>query len=80
MALTPICFNAAMLARPGTSVGVMVWAGPCREMKATRAPEGREEMVMGDEGFPQGYTRQSIYMAGHAASLDDLQSQSRGSC
>lgn len=69
MALTPMCFNAAMLARPGTSVGVMVWAGPCREMKATRAPEGRDEMVMGDEGFPQGYTCQSLDFTGRERAL-----------
>lgn len=34
IALTPIDFKAAMLARAGTSVGVIVWFGPCREMKA----------------------------------------------
>jgi hypothetical protein len=43
-----------MLARAGTSVGVMVWAGPCREIKAIWAPEGREEIVMGEEGLPHG--------------------------
>jgi hypothetical protein len=55
MALTPICLRAAMLARAGTSVGVMVWLVPCREMKAIWSPEGREEMVMGEEGLPHGY-------------------------
>lgn len=54
MAWTPMCFRAAMLARPGTSVGVMVCARPWREMKAMSAPEGRDEMVMGEEGLPQG--------------------------
>ena len=29
-------------------------ATPWREMKAISAPEGREEMVMGDEGGPHG--------------------------
>jgi hypothetical protein len=24
-------------------------------MKATRDPDAREEMTMGDEGYPQGY-------------------------
>lgn len=43
-----------MLARAGTSVGVMLWLGPWREMKAMRSPEGREERVMGDDGLPQG--------------------------
>jgi hypothetical protein len=33
---------------------VMEWLVPCREMKAIWAPEGREEMVMGEEGFPHG--------------------------
>lgn len=43
-----------MLARAGTSVGVMVWWGPWREMKAICEPLGSAEMVMGDEGLPQG--------------------------
>ncbi len=55
MAWQPMCLRAAMLAREGTSVGVMVWAGPCRARKAMRAPEGSSEMVMGEEGLPQGY-------------------------
>jgi hypothetical protein len=55
MASQPRCLRAAMLARAGTSVGEMVCEGPCREMKAIRAPEGREEMVIGEEGFPHGY-------------------------
>jgi hypothetical protein len=49
-----------MLARAGTSVGVMVWAEPCREMKAIWAPEGKEEMVMGEEGLPQGWYCQLV--------------------
>jgi len=28
-------------------------------MNATRAPEAREEMTMGDEGYPQGYDMMS---------------------
>ena len=48
-----------MLARLGTSVGEMEWAVPCRERKAMRAPEGREDMVIGDEGLPQGYEARS---------------------
>jgi hypothetical protein len=44
-----------MLARAGTSVGVMVWLRPCREMKAIWAPEGRAEMVIGEDGLPHGY-------------------------
>ena len=54
IAFTPMDLRAAMLARAGTSVGVMEWLVPCREMKAIWAPEGREEMVMGEEGFPHG--------------------------
>lgn len=54
MALTPMDLRAAMLARAGTSVGVMEWLVPCREMNAIWAPEGREEMVIGDEGLPHG--------------------------
>ena len=55
MAWTPICLSAAMLARAGTSVGVMVCARPCREMKAISAPEGSLEMVIGEDGFPHGW-------------------------
>lgn len=43
-----------MLALTGTSVGEIEWLTPCREMKAIRSPEGREEILIGDEGFPQG--------------------------
>lgn len=55
MASTPRDLRAAMLARTGTSEGVMVWLGPWREMKAICAPLGRVEMVMGEEGLPQGW-------------------------
>lgn len=54
MASTPKCFNAAMLALAGTSVGVIVCAVPCLEMNAILSPEGNSEIVMGDDGFPQG--------------------------
>lgn len=55
IASQPMCLRAAMLARAGTSEGEMVCLRPWREIKATRAPEGRDEMVMGDEGLPHGY-------------------------
>ena len=55
MAWHPMDLSAAMLARAGTSVGVMVCAGPWRERKAMRAPEGSLEMVMGEEGLPHGW-------------------------
>lgn len=55
MARTPKDFSAAILAREGTVDGLISWPVPCRAMKATRDPDAREEMTMGDEGYPQGY-------------------------
>jgi hypothetical protein len=46
--------SAAMLARAGIADGGMVWCVPCRAMKATSAPEGSDEIVMGVLGKPQG--------------------------
>ena len=54
MTRTPRDFRAAMLARAGTAVGFMVCPAPCRARKAMRVPEGREEIVMGEEGNPHG--------------------------
>jgi hypothetical protein len=49
-----------MLARAGIADGEMEWSVPCRAIKATSAPEGREEMAIGDDGNPQGYEVISI--------------------
>lgn len=54
MVRTPRDLSAAMLARAGTAEGEMVCPVPCRARKAMCAPEGNEEMVMGEEGKPQG--------------------------
>ncbi len=51
-----------MLARTGTSEGVMVWWGPWREMKAISAPLGSAEIVMGDEGLPQGVVMSTFFL------------------
>lgn len=56
IALTPSDFSAAMFAREGTAEGEIVCPGPCRARKATRVPEGKEQMVIGDDGKPHGYT------------------------
>jgi hypothetical protein len=50
MVWTPRDFRAAMLAREGTEEGGRVWEGPWRAMKAMWKPEGREEIVIGEEG------------------------------
>lgn len=54
MTRTPRCLKAAMLAREGTADGVIVCPGPCRARKATCVPDGREQIVIGEEGKPQG--------------------------
>jgi hypothetical protein len=54
IAATPRDLRAAMLAREGTEEGGMVWPWPWRARKAIWVPEGREAMVMGAEGWPQG--------------------------
>ena len=54
MARTPSDLRAAMLARPGTLEGLMECPTPCRVRKATRVPEGRLAMVIGELGNPQG--------------------------
>lgn len=54
IALTPSDLRAAIFARVGTEDGLMLWAVPCRAMKATRTPDGRAEMVMGELGNPHG--------------------------
>jgi hypothetical protein len=54
-ARTPSDFNAAMFARAGTADGEMLWPGPWRARKATFVPEGRAQIVMGEEGRPHGY-------------------------
>ena len=54
MARTPRDFRAAMLARPGMEEGGMTCPWPCRARKATRVPEGRAAIVMGELGKPQG--------------------------
>lgn len=56
IALTPSDLRAAIFARVGTEDGLMLWAVPCRAMKATRTPDGRAEMVMGELGNPHGWT------------------------
>lgn len=54
MKRTPIDLRAAMLARFGTPEGVMLWWKPCRARKAIGTPAEVSEMVIGDEGAPQG--------------------------
>jgi len=55
MARTPMDLRAATLAREGTAEGAMVCPWPCRVRKAMRTPEGREDIVIGELGKPQGY-------------------------
>lgn len=55
MVVTPRDLRAEMLAREGTVEGEWVWPGPWRARKAIWAPEGREAMVIGEEGRPQGW-------------------------
>ena len=62
MARTPRDLRAAMLAREGTKDGEMVWCGPCLAIKATVLPEGREAMLMGDEGYPHGWRSQVVQL------------------
>jgi len=54
-----------MLARAGTVEGWKVWPWPCRARKATRVPEGREQIAIGELGKPQGWT-------GQLFSLDEI--------
>jgi hypothetical protein len=70
MACTPRDLRAAMLARTGTSEGVMVWWGPWREMKAISAPLGSAEIVMGDEGLPQGVVMSTFFLSCQTGSSD----------
>lgn len=58
-ARTPSDLRAAILAREGTAEGLIVWPIPCLAMKAIRVPEGREEITIGAEGYPQGYMTMS---------------------
>ena len=57
IARTPRDLRADMLAREGTADGEMTWPGPWRAMNATRVREGegREAIVIGEEGNPHGY-------------------------
>lgn len=55
MARTPSDLRAAMFAREGTADGEIVCLVPCRARNAMRVPEGRDEMVIGELGYPQGY-------------------------
>jgi hypothetical protein len=43
-----------MLARNGMADGEMTCPAPCRDKNAMRVPEGRDEMVIGELGYPHG--------------------------
>ena len=63
MARTPRDLRAAMLAREGTAEGGMVCAGPWRDRNAIWVGlEGREQMVMGELGKPQGCSNVSRHI------------------
>lgn len=49
-ARTPICLRAAMLARAGTALGLMLCSLPWRARNAMRVPEGSSAIVMGELG------------------------------
>jgi hypothetical protein len=53
-ARTPRDLSAAMFARVGIAVGLIVCPAPCRARKATRVPDGNEAIVIGEEGYPHG--------------------------
>ena len=55
MTRTPRDLRAAMLAREGTTDGEMLWPLPWRVRKAIWVPVGREQMVIGELGNPQGW-------------------------
>ena len=57
MARTPRDLSAATFAREGTAEGEMVCPGPWRARKATRVPDGSEQIVIGELGTPQGWMR-----------------------
>jgi len=57
IAFTPSDFRAEIFALDGTSVGEMVWPFPWRARKAIFVPDGKEQMVIGELGKPQGYNR-----------------------
>ena len=54
MTRTPSDLRAAMLARDGTAEGEMECPCPCLERKATRVPDGSEDIVIGALGKPHG--------------------------
>ena len=53
-ARTPSDLRAAMLAWNGMADGEWMCPAPCRARNATRVPEGRDVMVIGELGYPQG--------------------------
>ena len=54
IAFTPRDLRAEIFARDGTLVGEMVWPLPWRARKAIFVPDGKEQMVIGELGKPQG--------------------------
>lgn len=54
IAFTPRDLRAEMFACDGTSVGDMIWPLPWRARKAILVPDGKEQMVIGELGKPQG--------------------------
>ena len=57
MVRPPRDLREEMLALDGTVEGEWVWCFPWRARNAIWAPEGREAIVMGAEGKPQGCER-----------------------
>lgn len=57
---TPTCFNAAIFARYGTSVGLRACPDPWRERNATEMLLMRQwQILMGADGYPHGWRRVS---------------------
>ena len=54
MTRTPSDLRAAMLARDGTAEGAIECPCPCLARNAMRVPDGREDIVIGALGKPQG--------------------------
>lgn len=54
IAFTPRDLRAEIFARDGTLVGEMIWPLPWRARKAILVPDGKEQMVIGELGKPQG--------------------------
>lgn len=60
MKRTPIDLRAEMLARLGTPEGECWWWKPCRAKKAMGVPDSVSEIVIGEDGAPQGWKESGI--------------------